>query len=389
MIDFDYNATTPIKDSVRASVQPYLEEQYGNPSSVHRLGQRTKAAVEQARESIAESVNADPESVVLTGSGSEANTLAIKGTLNHPYSETTILTTPVEHSSVRDTVKELEDRGATVKRLPVNANGQIDRSILEDYVTEDLDMVTMMAVNNETGVIFPVETLGELCVRQGVPLHVDAVQAYGKVPLDFCSLPVDTLSISAHKIGGLKGAGALVAPKSLPLEPIIHGGHQERDRRGGTENVPGVIGFGTAAARIDPREFHSIGSPRDSFENWLKTELTGVHVVGEGTDRIANTSGVLFEGIQGEDVVMRLDLEGYATATGAACTSGSSQPSHVIQSIPLPGPFTPESFVRFSFSPDHDRETLLEGAKTVTETVRDLRETSFVTSQIEPVERSP
>lgn len=389
MIDFDYNATTPLKESVREAMDPYLNGEYGNPSSIHRIGQRTKAAVEEARDAVADSVNADPEALVLTGSGSEANTLAIRGFLPPSPEDVTVLTTPVEHSSVRDTMEWLEAHGATLKIIDVNHDGQLNLDSFEEKLSADVDLVSVMTVNNETGVRYPIETIGEACREVDVPVHTDAVQAYGKVPVDFEVLPVDMLSVSAHKVGGPKGVGALFAPKSIDLDPVIFGGHQERDRRGGTENVAGVVGFGQAASEIDPERFRSLEEKRDRFEEYLTENLDDCLVVGKGTERVANTSGLVIDGVEGEDVVMRMDLDGYAIATGAACTSGSAQPSHVIDATPLPEGFSPESFVRFSFAPEQSEGTILEGARRVEEIVRDLRETDVSSTQTETTVTGP
>jgi cysteine desulfurase len=377
MIDFDYNATTPLKEPVRRAMEPYLGDRYGNPSSIHQIGQKTKAAVEEARDSVAASVNADSESLVITGSGSEANTLALRGYLGDPDEDTTILTSPVEHSSVRDTVLWYEEEGAEVRTVEVGADGQLDRSSFENQLTPDVDLAPIMTVNNETGVRFPVEEFGELSRERDVCFHTDATQAYEKCPLNFSEMPVDMMTVSAHKVGGPKGVGALFAPKSIPLTPLIFGGHQERDRRGGTENVAGVVGFGEAVERLDPGRFVDVKEHRRAFEEYVNKHLDDVLVLGDSVSRVSNTSGMVIQGVEGEDVVVKMDLEGYATATGSACTSGSSQPSHVVQSIPLPEGYETESFVRFSFAPDQSRSTILEGARQLEEIVRNLRSTTF------------
>lgn len=375
MIDFDYNATTPLKNSVREEMDPFLEDHHGNPSSIHQLGQATKAAVEQARESIAESINVDPESLVITSSGSEANTLAIRGVLNRPYRDSTILTTPVEHSSVKDTVDWLDDQQATVRTIPLNQNAQLNFEDFDETKLEDVDIVSVMMVNNETGVRHDIRCMAKRLEDKDVLFHTDAVQAYGKVSLDFSDMPVDMMSIAAHKVGGPKGVGALIAPKRIKLEPLVFGGHQERDRRGGTENVPGVVGFGEAARQIDPSSFGKVKNLRNQFESIIKERLKDVHIVGESSERVANTSGLLVQGVEGEDVVMRMDLKGYAIATGAACTSGSAQPSHVIRALPLPDELDPDSFVRFSFSPHNTLRDVQDGAEQFVQIVKDLRET--------------
>lgn len=377
MIDFDYNATTLLKEPVRRAMEPYLGDRYGNPSSIHRVGQKTKAAVEEARDAIASSVNADPESLVITGSGSEANTLALRGYLGEPDEETTILTSPVEHSSVRDTVAWYEENGAEVRRVEVGADGQLDRASFEEQLVPDVDLVTIMTVNNETGVRYPVDEFAKICSERGVVFHTDAVQAYGKCSLDFSEWAGDMMTVSAHKVGGPKGVGALFAPKDIHLTPLIFGGHQERDRRGGTENVAGVVGFGEAAQRLAPDQFSELDEKRTAFEESVKENIGDCHILGESTRRVANTSGLLIQGVEGEDVVMKMDLEGYATATGSACTSGSAQPSHVVRATPLPEGYDAESFVRFSFAPDQSLSTIRAGARQLDEVVQDLRSSNF------------
>ncbi len=376
MIDFDYNATTPLKETVHRAMEPFLDGKYGNPSSIHGIGQQTKAAVEEAREAIARSINANPESLVLTGSGSEANTMALRGSLNPPHSGRTVLTTPVEHSSVKDTAEWMATNGVTVKRVPMLEDGQIDLEQFRELIDESVDLVSVMSVNNETGIVYPVEDIACVARSHGVTVHTDAVQAYGKTSLDFSNISVDMLSISAHKVGGPKGVGALVAPKDMDLVPLIFGGHQERDRRGGTENVPGVVGFGRAASEINLEAFRPIRERRDRFEDYLDDNLDGFKIVGKQTERVGNTSGLLIKGVKGEDVVVRMDMKGYATATGAACTSGSSQPSHVIQALPIPDDYSANSFVRLSFSPEQSMETLLEGARALISVVKELRTVS-------------
>ncbi|MFB6344858.1 MAG: cysteine desulfurase family protein, partial [bacterium] len=377
MIDLDYNATTPVKDSVKEAMEPYLNGKYGNPSSIHRVGQAAKAAVEEARENLAGALGADREYLLVTGSGSEANTTALRSFLDRPYEDRRILSTPVEHSSIKDTLSWLEDRGATVDRAPMLANGQPDLSWFRDQIDASVDLVSVMMVNNETGIRFPVEEIGSLAQEYDVPVHTDAVQAFGKVAINYDQLPVDLMSVSSHKIGGPKGVGVLVAPKKFDLDPLIFGGHQERDRRGGTENVSGLVGFGKAAEAVRPEAFTDLADLRDEFEAKLTDRVDAVRIVGSGTDRVGNTSGILVKGVDGEDVVMRLDLEGIAAATGSACTSGSPQPSHVIEAIPLPGDFETSSFVRISLPPDFERDTMDNVLKKLSHVVEDLRSGNF------------
>lgn len=378
MIDFDYNATTPVKKPVFEAMKPFLNEQYGNPSSVHQVGQSTKAAVEQARETIAETMETNPETLTITASGSEANTLAIRGLVRPPYDERTIVTTPVEHSSVKDTVNWMEQQGATVHRAPIDGHGQVALDWFEQTVTPEVDLVTVMTVNNETGVVFPTEQIGEICEQKDVTMHSDWVQALGKIEGSYGNSPVDMMSISAHKIGGPKGAGALIAPRSIELDPLIFGGHQERDRRGGTENVACLVGFAEAIDRIEPADLEQTASIRDEFETRLSREIDDVHFIGRDTHRVGNTSGMLIRGVEGEDVVLRLDMEGVAVATGSACTSGSTQPSHVIRAMDLPDGYTAESFVRVSLPPHPDDPSVDRLIETLSDCVTTLREETFV-----------
>lgn len=375
MIDFDYNATTPLKPSVREAMLPFLGEGYGNPSSVHRVGQRARAAVENAREDLAEALGVDPGSVIVTASGSEANSLALRGTVRPPYRNRRILTTPVEHSSVRDTLRWFEGQGATVERAPVDRQGRVDPGWFRRRLDGTVDLVTVMAVNNETGVVFPVERIGRFCREAGVRFHVDAVQAFGKRPLNAGTLPADTLSVSAHKIGGPKGAAALVASPDVTLEPLIFGGHQERERRGGTENVAATVGFAAAVRVLDLEAMARTEPLRETLRERLKERIPDLHVVGRTAPRVPNTLGLLVPGVPGEDLVMRLDLAGVAAATGAACTSGSPQPSHVLEAMPLPDGMEPANFLRLSLPPEPPLDVIDEVAEAVTSCVRELRGT--------------
>ncbi|MFB6356770.1 MAG: cysteine desulfurase family protein, partial [bacterium] len=310
MLDLDYNATTPVKDEVREAMEPYLDGKYGNPSSVHQVGQSPKATVENARETIAEKVNAPVESLVITGSGSEANTMAIRGIVRPPYEDRVLVTSSVEHSSVLNTAEWLEQQGAEVRYAPLNEEGQLIPEWFEQNVDKQVDLVSVMRVNNETGVEFPINKIGEICRSNDVLFHSDWIQALGKIPVSYRETPVDLVSFSAHKIGGPKGTGALIAPKTIELTPLVFGGHQERQRRGGTENVAGLAGFARAVSLIDSQQFEESKIVRDRFETGLSEALEDVLFIGNDTDRVPNTSGMVIRGIDGEDVVMKMDLDG-------------------------------------------------------------------------------
>lgn len=384
VIDFDYNATTPVKPSVREAMEPFLNAHYGNPSSVHRLGQRARAAVESARETIARAVGTDAESVVVTASGSEANGLALRGTVRPPYDEREILSTPVEHSSVLETLRWFEKRGSTVQYAPVDEDGRVDVDWFRERIEGTVDLVSVMAVNNETGVVFPVGEIGEICREYGVAFHVDAVQALGKISVNVGEYGAAMVSLSAHKIGGPKGAGALIVDGDYRLEPLIFGGHQERDRRGGTENVAATAGFAEAIKSLDLDAMRRTRRIRDSLEENLLNRLEDVRVVGQNVRRAPNTTGLLLSGVEGEDVVRRLDMAGIAVATGAACTSGSPQPSHVIQAMDLPEGYAAENFLRLSMPPEPSAEEGRTVVETMVKNVRTLRERSSSEEAVSP-----
>lgn len=375
MLDLDYNATTPIKRSVSKAMEPFLGEVYGNPSSVHQVGQRPKAALEEARRAIAENLGTGTEELVLTASGSEANSFALRGYLGPPTEDQTIVTSPVEHSSIRDTVKWYENHGATVNRIPPTSTGQLDLDRLEEIVTTEVDLVTVMWVNNETGIEHRIETIGRICAEQDVPFHTDASQALGKRPVCFSELPADMLTLTAHKIGGPKGVGALLVPRNWSMEPLIFGGYQERERRGGTENVAGVVGFGQAIQEMDPEDFQTVEPLRDKLEEHLVNHWDAF-VLGKDVSRVPNTTGVVIPGISGGDVVRMMDMRGIALATGSACTSGTPQPSHVVQALQTPDRVSAEGFVRISLPPFFNDDDLDNLITTMDDVLGELSEAS-------------
>ncbi|MBI5810734.1 MAG: cysteine desulfurase NifS [Deltaproteobacteria bacterium] len=333
-IYFDHNATTPVIDEVFEAMAPYLRESWGNPSSIHWAGRAPKKAVEEAREQVARLFNCTPPEVIFTSSGTESDNHAIKGLAyakkdkgNH------IITTKVEHPAIMNTCKHLAKEGFEVTYLDVDGLGMIDLQALKAAVTPKTILITVMSANNETGVIFPVEEIGNIAKEKGVTFHTDAVQAAGKLPIDLQRINIDLMSISAHKLYGPKGVGALIAKRGVRLIPLIHGGHHERNRRGGTENVAGIAGLGKAceaAARDMEKETAHLMSLRKRLEDGLMERIPHITLNGHPDRRLPNTANISFEFVEGESLLLNLDMKGIAASSGSACTSGSLEPSHVL-----------------------------------------------------------
>lgn len=348
-IYLDHNATTPVDPRVFDAMLPFLRDEFGNPSSLHWFGQTARAAVEDARADISRLVNADPREIVLVSGGTEALSLALRGlAAAAPPGRRRILASAVEHHAVLDTARALGGQGIDVETIGVLEAGSLDLVDLERRLADDVLVVAVMLANNETGVLQPVTEAARLAHRFGAYVMCDAVQAAGKVGVDVGTLEVDLLSLSAHKIGGPKGTGALWIRRGVPMRRQIDGGGQERNRRGGTENVAGIVGFGRAAALASgerlPRSA-DVTRLRDRLESLiLKLPRTAVN----GTaGRVANTTNIAFGGIDGESLLLALDLEGLAVSTGAACAAGAAEPSHVLRAMGF-SPDRIESSLRFS-----------------------------------------
>lgn len=324
---FDHNATTPLDERVLAAMQPYFREHFGNPSSRHQYGREARRAVDEAREQVADALGAHPSQVVFTSGGSEANNLAIKGAAAC-LPPTQLAISAVEHPCVAKPAQELAGQGWRLAKIGVAATGKVEAAQLEEALRIPTGMVSVMLANNETGVIQDVAALGEMARKHGALMHSDAVQALGKMTVDFSALNVDMLSVSAHKAYGPKGVGALVLDKAVEIKPLIVGAGHEKGLRAGTENVPAIVGFGVACELAARRADGQAGRLRD-----LRGELErGLHelgavVFGAAAERLSNTSYFAFPGIEGETLVMALDNAGFAVASGAACSSGSAQAS--------------------------------------------------------------
>ncbi len=351
-IYFDNNATTRVAPEVFEAMKPYLTDLYGNPSSIHSFGSQVGRKIQAAREKVAALLGAsDPIEVVCTSCGTEGDNAAIRGILESCPEKRHIITTQVEHPAVFGLCQHLEKKGYRVTWLHVDGEGMLDLDELRDSLSDDTALVSVMAANNETGVIFPFEAVGEIVKAKGIPFHVDAVQAVGKIPLNMKNSPVDLLTISGHKFYAPKGVGALYVKRGIRFHPFIVGGHQERDRRAGTENVASIIGMGEAAelARKNLEEdTKQVQALRDRLEKSLVSTV-GCRVNGQRERRLPNTLNVSFEFLEGEAVLVLLDEFGICASTGSACTAGSVEPSHVLRAMGIP-PTWIQGAVRFSLS---------------------------------------
>ncbi len=337
----DYNATTPVDPAVLEAMLPFLADNFGNAGSVHSPGQRARAAVDAARESVAALIGAKPAEIVFTSGGTEADNLAIFGTVAaSTKARKHVITTAIEHHAILHSCEELARRGADVTIVPVGtgsgSQGIVDPEEIRRALRPETVLITVMDANNELGTLQPIEEIARIAAEAGVYFHCDAVQSAGKVPLDVNKLGVDLLSISAHKFCGPKGVGALYVRSGRQIAPRSYGGHAERDRRAGTENVPGIVGLGKAAElarKLLPEDSARIGGLRDRLESALIERIPNVLINGGNADRarrVANTSNLSFPGAGGEALLIALDLQGIACSTGAACSSGSTEPSHVL-----------------------------------------------------------
>jgi len=348
---FDNNATTRLCAEALEAMQPFLTEHYGNPSSIHSFGSQVGRNIQQAREQVAALLGAsDPIEIVFTSCGTEGDNAAIRGLLESRPGKNHIVTTQVEHPAILGLCQHLEKKGYRVTWLSVNSDGMLDLGELRDSLSDDTALVSIMTANNETGVIFPVDEVGEMVRAKGIPFHVDAVQAAGKIPLNLKKSPIDLLTISGHKFHGPKGIGALYVRRGITFRPFIIGGHQERNRRSGTENVTGIVGMGKAAElalRDLGKEQARIRCLRDRLEKSLLA--AGCRVNGHREKRLPNTLNVSFEFLEGEAILVLLDEYGICASTGSACTAGSVEPSHVLRAMRVPSNWL-QGAVRFSLS---------------------------------------
>ena len=350
---FDNNATTRVLPEVAAVMMPFYTEQYGNPSSIHRFGSAVGEKIAEARAQVAALIGAaDPVEVIFTSCGTEGDNAAIRGMLEAHPEKRHIVTTKVEHSAVLGLCQHLEKKGYRVSWLNVDQDGALDLDELRAALSDDTAVVSIMWANNETGVIFPIDKIGAIVRAKGIPFHVDAVQAAGRIPLRVSDLPIDLITISGHKFHAPKGVGALYVRRGITFPPFMIGGHQERNRRAGTENVASIIGMGRAAEIAFGRvaeDFDAVKSLRDRLETLLLESCPDSRVNGAKAPRLPNTLNISFRYLEGESVLVLLDQQGICASTGSACTAGSSEPSHVLRAMGVPADWL-QGAVRFSLS---------------------------------------
>jgi cysteine desulfurase len=375
-IYLDYNATTPVDPAVLEAMLPYFAENFGNASSIHSPGQRARSAVDASRASVAALLGAKPSEIIFTSGGTESDNLALFGVVAASQeSRKHIITTAIEHHAVLNAAQALEKLGVEVTYVSAGREGIVDPEDIRSALKPETILISVMHANNELGTIQPIEEIGRIAAAAKVLFHCDAVQTAGKMPLDANRLSVDLLSISAHKIYGPKGVGALYVRSGTPLEPQFHGGHHERDRRPGTENVPGIVGLGTAAelARKNMMtDCARITSLRNRLEEALLAACAEARVNGDRAHRVSNTSNVSFHAAGGEALVIALDLQGIACSTGAACSSGAVGPSHVLMAIGL-SPDEARSSLRFSLGRTTTAEEIDQVIAAIPQTVERLR----------------
>jgi len=374
----DNNATTRVAPEVLEAMLPFFKEQFGNPSSMHYLAKPAEQAITKAREQVACLLNADPSEIVFTSCGTESDNAAIRGVLAALPHKKHIITTRVEHPAVRNVCQYLGKNGYRVTELPVDKMGQIDLDELRETLDDDTALVSIMWANNETGVIFPVREIADMVKIRGALLHCDAVQAAGKLPTDLRTVNVDLLSISGHKLHAPKGIGVLYIRKGTYFSPLMIGGHQEKGRRAGTENVPYIVGLGKAcelALEQMEDEQTRVKSLRDRLEQELLEKALDTSVNGDPTNRLPNTTSISFKYIEGEAILLMLSAEGIAASSGSACTSGSLEPSHVLRAMGVP--FTRvHGSIRFSLSRYNSDEDITYIVEKMVPIARRLREIS-------------
>ena len=352
----DNNATTPVLPEVLEAMRPYFCEQFGNASSIHQQGQQARAAIEDARDSVAALLNCQSSEVIFTSGGTEADNLAIAGLVcagDH------VITSSIEHHAVLLACKHLEEVGCSVTYLPVNGQSLVDPDDVRRALRPNTKLISVMMANNETGVLQPVEEIGKIAAEAGVCFHTDAVQGAGKVPIDVTRIGCRALSISGHKIHAPQGVGALYVKKGTQLRPLFYGGRHERSRRAGTENVPGIVGLGKAAqiakAAFDRGDDKKMAQMRDRLQQGILAQAEEAGINGEGAPRVPNTSNIYFDHVDSEAMVIALDLKGLAVSGGAACSSGATEPSHVLVAMGL-RPDQARASIRFSLG----KQTVVE-----------------------------
>lgn len=383
LIYLDHAATTPVRPEVREAMEPYLDGLFANPSSVYRSAQSIRSALDRARDTIASCLGASAAELVFTSGATESNNAAIKGVaLARRETHRHLITTAIEHHAVLHPVQELQERfGFEASVVPVGRNGIVDPEEIERVMRPETSLVSVMWANNEIGTIQPIEEIARLCRERGILFHVDAVQAAGAIEIDLGAIPVDLLSLSAHKFYGPKGIGLLFLRRGTPWWPLLTGGGQERNRRAGTENVPGIVGVARALELACEERSWAVEHAlqlREALLDGILSGIPGAHLNGHRTRRLPNNVNVSFEGVHGEALLVALDLEGIMASSGSACTSGSLEPSHVLEALRMPDELVRSSLrltVGRGTTPDEVRRAI----RGITRTVERLRRLSPAT----------
>ncbi len=372
----DHNATTPTHPEVVKAILPYFKEVFGNASSVHQFGQQARKAIDEAREKIANFIGASPKEIVFTSGGTEANNFALKGVVYaNERKGKHIITSSMEHHAVLNPCKYLEKKGFKVTYLPVDKYGLVDPEEVRRAITKETILISIVHANNEVGTIEPVTEIGKIAKEIGIYFHTDAVQTVGKIPVNVNELNIDLLSLSGHKIYGPKGIGVLYIRKGTRIQPLIQGGHHEKNRRAGTENVPAIVGLGKAieiAKATMEKESMRLTNLRNKLCSGIGEKIDYVRLNGHPGKRLPNTLNMSFEFVEGESMILNLDLKGIAVSTGSACTSGSLEPSHVLKAMRV-DPAVAQGSIRFSLGKDNTEEDIDYVLEVLPEIVSRLR----------------
>jgi cysteine desulfurase len=384
VIYLDYNATTPLDSRVFEAMAPYMTRNWGNPSSPYSFGNQARIALERARKRVAECFGCKPSEIIFTSCGTESDNLAVRGVAHALRSRGNhILTTAIEHHAVLNTCKALEAAGCRITYLPVDSDGSVKIEDVEKSLCPETVLITIMHANNEIGVIQPVAEIAALAKRREIVFHTDAVQTAGKIPCRLCELGADLISISGHKFYGPKGTAALYVRKGTPLDPLLTGGPHERGLRAGTENVAGIVGLSHAmalAAESAENEYKRLRTLRDRFEAQISAALPRVKINGAAAPRVPNTSSISFESVDGESIVLSMDLRGIYVSTGSACSTGDPEPSHVLLAMGL-SPKEAQGSIRMSLGKDTREEEIHSVVEALTDTVHRLRGISSISSE--------
>lgn len=376
---FDNAATTKVKKEVMDKMFPYFIESYGNPSSLYTLGRRAKMGIEEARKQVADLINCDKNEIYFTSGGTESDNTALKGIMYlNKNKGKHVITTKIEHHAILNTCKTLEENGYKVTYLNVGKDGIIQLEELVNAITEDTVLISVMFANNEIGSIQPIQKIGEIAKEKGIIFHTDAVQACGNVKIDVKKMNIDMLSLSGHKIGAPKGIGALYVNKNIEFKNLIDGGHQERDKRAGTENVPGMIGLGEAckiAKNNMEKHINQLKVLRNIFVSEIQKQVPDIKINGSMEHRLPGNTNISFKGVNGNALLMKLDEKGICASAGSACSSGSSMPSHVLTAIGLTSEYA-EGTLRVTFGDENTKEDVEYLVTSLADVIKEIRANS-------------